>query len=667
MGYLFISYISVFSSLIGVVILLFIVWIILKYIKLKKQEKNRLFNLNSFFDRLPQPYIKIKFLLNENGVVENYIITDLNIQFEKEFGFEKDKTIGKNGVEMGRIKNLEDVTKLQNVYNNRQVYSREYYHKETNKHYEVIHYCFEDEKNAYAFFIDRTKEHLIKEHNEELKSLLNSIIKNLPIPFCVKKVGDDEHYILWNKKAEDFFGKTADEVIGKNDIDVFGEEYATTIHEKEKDLIKNGGISNYEERVSFNNNSRISSVIKSLTKRENKPSYLVTTRWDITEHKEIQDLLKLKNQKLALALSAGHIIPLSWDITNNLFTINYDELNIGNENVNKRVLKTSEYMFSILHPLDVDQMKTICRDISEGKSDNFEICIRTNLRNADYEWFNIKAWVSEKDIKGNAITVTGIAINISKTKQIEKTLVDAKEKAEEANKLKSAFLANISHEVRTPLNAILGFSKILATTEMDEYQKKQFADIVEHNNNSLLRIFNDLIYLSDINAGTLDRKYSDVDINALITETIQTARYIAKEKNIEIILEDRLSDCIFKTERSWITQVISNLISNAIKFTDEGRITLGYKLKKEGIYIYVKDTGNGIPADKQALVFNKFSKLDLFKQGAGLGLAVCRGIIDNLGGNIGVESEIGIGSTFWFTLPFIQDMALNSAIQTKEL
>jgi len=343
---------------------------------------------------------------------------------------------------------------------------------------------------------------------------------------------------------------------------------------------------------------------------------------------------------------------LTWNITENLVSINYDELNIDCELKNQKVYRPFDYMLSIIHPSDKETMNSACNDLYCGNEDKMDIDVRTNYLNENYEWYSVKAWVNEKDEDGKALTVTGITINISKRKQFERSLIEAKEKAEEANRLKSAFLASISHEIRTPLNAIVGFSRILTITELSNEQKNEFADIIEHNNSLLLRIINDLISLAKIDAGTLELEYSEVDINVFLSEIVQSSKYMVEQKQIKILFISELQECIINVEKSWITQILNNLISNAIKFTQQGDITLKYQLKDSQIYFYVKDTGEGIPKDKQDVIFDRFSKLDSFKQGTGLGLALCSSIVHKLGGDIGVESEVGKGSTFWFTLPY---------------
>ena len=224
-----------------------------------------------------------------------------------------------------------------------------------------------------------------------------------------------------------------------------------------------------------------------------------------------------------------------------------------------------------------------------------------------------------------------------------------REKAEEANRLKSAFLANMSHEIRTPLNAIVGFSTLLANEENLE-ERQEFIKIIENNNELLLQLINDILDLSKIEAGTLEFIYSDVDVNSLLTEIEQSSRIRNQHPEIQISFEERLPQCIIHTERNRLTQVINNLLTNSMKFTTRGSIRFGYRQEGNRLRFYVKDTGCGIPADKIDSVFGRFVKLNNFQQGTGLGLSICKTIVEKLGGEIGVESKEGVGTLFWFTI-----------------
>ena len=236
---------------------------------------------------------------------------------------------------------------------------------------------------------------------------------------------------------------------------------------------------------------------------------------------------------------------------------------------------------------------------------------------------------------------------------MEQELVNAKNRAEESNRLKSAFLANMSHEIRTPLNAIVGFSGILASTQEEE-EKQEYVSIIESNNTLLLQLISDILDLSKIEAGTLDFHYSNVKINDLMSDLESSCQLKLKSDKVKLEFIAPPEPCCAHIEKNRLSQLIINLITNAIKFTEQGSIRFGYKRQNDELYFYVTDTGCGIPQDKQDSIFGRFVKLNSFAQGTGLGLSICRTLVDNMGGKIGVESEIGKGSTFWFTLPYQQ-------------
>ncbi|WP_050581248.1 sensor histidine kinase [Bacteroides thetaiotaomicron] len=243
--------------------------------------------------------------------------------------------------------------------------------------------------------------------------------------------------------------------------------------------------------------------------------------------------------------------------------------------------------------------------------------------------------------------------DITQLKETEKQLTLAKEKAENADLSKSAFLANMSHEIRTPLNAITGFAEVLASANTEE-EKAQYQEIIKMNADLLLQLVNDILDMSKIEAGTLEFVYTKVDINLLLSDLRQLFQMRVNDagKNIRIIAEPSLPSCSIETDRNRVAQVLSNFTTNAIKFTQEGTISIGYEARDTELYFYVTDTGAGIPADKLPEVFGRFVKLNKDKKGTGLGLSISKTIVNKLEGQIGAESVEGKGSTFWFTIPY---------------
>ena len=229
-------------------------------------------------------------------------------------------------------------------------------------------------------------------------------------------------------------------------------------------------------------------------------------------------------------------------------------------------------------------------------------------------------------------------------------LKQAKDKAEEADRLKSAFLANMNHEIRTPLNAIVGFSQVLVDEE-DRETRQEFADIIQNNNELLQRLIADVLDLSKIESNSMPLIYKDQDIPTLMKEIYSTI-LLRMHEGVELELYD-CEELVMETDRNRLTQILTNLLTNAIKHTQEGSIRFGYKRSALSVEFFVQDSGEGIPEDKIDTIFSRFVQLDNWSKGVGLGLAICQGLVEQMGGNIRVTSRVGEGSVFYVTLPLV--------------
>lgn len=304
---------------------------------------------------------------------------------------------------------------------------------------------------------------------------------------------------------------------------------------------------------------------------------------------------------------------------------------------------------SHFHPEDRAVMIDFLDKVIKGESSKLSRDVRIRRADGNYTWTRVNVLVRNYQLQDNIIEMLCINFDITELKETERMLIGAKEKAEEADRLKSAFLANMSHEIRTPLNAIVGFSSLLEEAE-DAEEKHLYATIIEENNKLLLQLISDILDLSKIEAGTFDIIPEQVDAQQLCNELLQSMQVRATEQ-VEILLAPELPELTFTSDKNRLYQVLLNFVTNALKFTSEGSIVIDYRINGNEVRFSVQDTGMGIEPEKQEAIFTRFVKLNNFIAGTGLGLPICQSIVTQLGGKIGVESEPGKGSCFWFTYP----------------
>ena len=304
---------------------------------------------------------------------------------------------------------------------------------------------------------------------------------------------------------------------------------------------------------------------------------------------------------------------------------------------------------SHFHPEDRAVMIDFLDKVIKGESSKLSRDVRIRRADGNYTWTRVNVLVRNYQPQDNIIEMLCINFGITELKETERMLIGAKEKAEEADRLKSAFLANMSHEIRTPLNAIVGFSSLLEEAE-DAEEKHLYATIIEENNKLLLQLISDILDLSKIEAGTFDIIPEQVDAQQLCNELLQSMQVRATEQ-VEILLAPELPELTFTSDKNRLYQVLLNFVTNALKFTSEGSIVIDYRINGNEVRFSVQDTGMGIEPEKQEAIFTRFVKLNNFIAGTRLGLPICQSIVTQLGGKIGVESEPGKGSCFWFTHP----------------
>lgn len=312
-------------------------------------------------------------------------------------------------------------------------------------------------------------------------------------------------------------------------------------------------------------------------------------------------------------------------------------------------LLARDEMDTLIHPEDLLHTRRNFDAILLGNEINSRMSFRLKSADGSYEWWEFRSTAYDGLTVDTPYMVLGVCQSIQRYKDTEEALIAARDRALQADKLKSAFLANMSHEIRTPLNAIVGFSDLLVEAE-DIEERKEYVKIVRNNNELLLQLITDILDLSKIEAGTFDFTYGDVNVN-LLCENIVRSMEMKVSEGVALVFDSNLPQYHLISDRNRLHQVISNFVNNAIKFTSQGSIRVGYQMKGEELVFYVQDTGIGIDKEQQLHIFERFVKLNSFVPGTGLGLSICQSIIEQLGGRIGVDSELGKGSRFWFRLP----------------
>ena len=299
-------------------------------------------------------------------------------------------------------------------------------------------------------------------------------------------------------------------------------------------------------------------------------------------------------------------------------------------------------------PADVERVSRAFEDLCEGRSDSYHQEYQViNKKTGNSYWEESYATIVERDADGKPTKIVGTSQRIDERKHLENSLVAARNKAEESDRLKTAFLANMGHEIRTPLNAICGFADLLPVIDNAEDRNQMIAEI-QSNNRKLLRIIDGLVSMSKIEAGAKSLMMAKVDLNQLLQQMADTYQ---PTTNLPIHVQCPLPELKIESDREKVLEILDHLVQNAVKFTTEGEITLSYEVQGNQVRVNVADTGKGVAKADQARIFERFVKLDEYIPGTGLGLSVVESLVKNLGGSVGVDSSLGVGSNFWFVLP----------------
>ena len=489
--------------------------------------------------------------------------------------------------------------------------------------------------------------------NRDYRHFLSDILDNLPFPIMVKDIQNEFRYAYWNKESEVQSGIKREKAIGHNDYDIYGEERGRHYRNIDEELVRMGKPYRSEERYSTTDGVIHDTIVmKSILSWEALGKWLLVARWDVSQLKKYEREITAAKEELEEAIKKQSLALKSIDFgliyIDKTYRVQWEETTHI-----KSLVSGRHYTPGLICYQTSALRDKPCEHCAFKEAIEQGVIVRHTIRidKVDFEVTATPVYATGgKEVIGGLLRFEDITEKL----KIEQDLREAKNKAEESNRLKSAFLANMSHEIRTPLNAIVGFSDMICQVD-DPVEKQEYMKIIIANNELLLQLIDDILDLSKIEAGTMDFSYSVTDVNELMSNICHQMEQKDHSPEVQISFIEKAPTCVINTDRVRLSQVMINLMSNAMKFTERGSISIGYRISeaKDEIYFFCKDTGMGIAADKLELVFERFVKLNAFVKGTGLGLAICRVIVERLGGAIGVDSKEGEGACFWFRIPVI--------------
>lgn len=607
--------------------------------------------LNNLFRYMPMGYVRMSILKDQNGCPCDYKIVDANSLSSKMFGVPMESYKGHlaseiyqeyhdklafmvEALESGTYKEGDEYFPDTGIYTHWLVYSPE-----------------KDE--VVSLFLDSTESVKTNRALDRSEKLFKNIFAN--IPAGVELYDRDGYLMDLNNKDMEIFGvQNKEDVIGINFFENPNVPQDIRNKVRKEDVVDFRLNYSFERAEDYFHTTR-SETIDIYTK--------ISKLYDSTGHFNGYILISIDNTERLDAINRIHDFENFFLLISDYAKVGYAKLNLLNrkgyaikqwyKNIGESEgtpLKGIVGVYSKVHPEDRQAVLDFYEEVKKGKRHHFQREMRVRRAGTEDEWNWIRSNIvvtSYRPEEGE-IEIIGINYDITELKETEAQLILARDKAEMMDRLKSAFLANMSHEIRTPLNAIVGFSDLLVESE-DLEERQEYIKIVRENNELLLQLISDILDLSKIEAGTFEFTDGDVDVNLLCEDIVRSMRMKVQE-GVELVFDPHLACCHVISDRNRLHQVISNFVNNAIKFTSEGSIHVGYRMKGKELELYVQDTGIGIAEEQLPHIFERFVKLNTFIHGTGLGLSICQSIVEQLGGQIGVESELGKGSRFWFTL-----------------
>ena len=609
--------------------------------------------LQSLYHHMPLGYAQLRVIRDRQGKPVDLLVLDTNYTADKIMGTKRETYIGRRISELGL--DMEQYLKtFTEVLRSDGFIERDSFYEISKRWIHSILYTTRPDE-VISLFSDTTEMRNAHEALFNSEKMLRNIFDNVQVG--VELYDKEGCLVDINTKNLDIFGIAAKE-------DVLGINFFENpiVPEEIRRNVRNGQEQSFRLDYPFD---RLGGYYPSRKKGSVQIYTKVTMLYDMygelvnflvlnidnTEINEAHHRLEEFESSFSLVSRFGKVGYARFDlVTRDGYAVPQWYRNLGEESNTPMT-----QVIGVYNHVNPEDREAIFREIGRVKaneSNGFTLDLRVGLRDGKSGWTRVNVVRNPLNTDPSKIEMVCVNFDVTELKQTEKSLIEAKNKAEVSDRLKSAFLANMSHEIRTPLNAIVGFSNLLAETD-DIAERREYMQVVEENNDLLLKLISDILDLSKIEAGTFEFNYGMVDVNRMCEEAVRALSLKVQDKPVELLFGDHEAQCCIVGDKNRLLQVITNFINNAVKFTEQGSITLGYRREARDLLFYVEDTGKGISEEHLRTVFDRFVKLNSFAQGTGLGLSISKSIVEQMGGHIGVESEEGRGSRFWFTIPAV--------------
>lgn len=605
--------------------------------------------LQNLYKHMPLGYLRTRILYDQQQNPVDLLFTDANLAAKKITGKSNFNGLRASSLGLDFSSNLLQLTTLSP---NKDYLDDTHFVSRINKYFHFISYMTRPDEVIYLFS-DITETFNTHQALDRSEKILRNIYDNLPAGI---ELYDKNGFLIdLNTKDMEIFGIANKEtVLGVNlfenpnlplhIIEALRRKEAITFRIK----YPFAAIKNYYSSKKNGLLEIYTTATELYDSQGNLINYLLINI-DNTEITQVYSQLAEFESSFSMVSKFGKIGYCRFDIwTRTGYGIPQWYYNLGEEATTP--LSEIIGVYKHVHPEDRDYILKSIQQMKAGVIESFFKDLRITTAEGN-KWTRINVIRNTMNDDPQKLDMICVNYDVTELKETEQRLIEAKERAEESDRLKSAFLANMSHEIRTPLNAIVGFSDLLAESD-DREERFGYLKIVQENNELLLQLISDILDLSKIEAGTFKFINDRVNVYQLCNEIVRSYSIKIKNHQVKLIFDEQSPVYYITSDKNRVIQVLSNFINNALKFTSQGTITLGYELlPNHELKFYVRDTGQGIAEEKQKVIFDRFVKLNTFVQGTGLGLSICKSLVKQMGGQIGVNSKEGEGSCFWFTHP----------------